>query len=166
MAQLAALAAAAAPGTPGHAPPGPYGSGCAASLRCLKLGPPADRERFSEAAGAALATGVGAWSAGKPCYPGLSERCWAAWKHHKRHQQRLLLLTLPAPAAPLPPAVAAIKAAVEALPCLEAVELTGLSDAAAGALLAAWQAALQLRGREGCVVAAEGGALRLAREGE
>lgn len=64
------------------------------------------------------------------------------------------------------PAVAAIRAAVEALPCLEAVELTGLSDAAAGTLLAAWQAALQQRGRQGCVVQTADGALRLARVGE
>lgn len=103
---------AAPPRTPGQAPVDGWSSGCAASLRCLKLGPPADRERFSEEA------------------------------------------------------VAAIMAAVEALPCLEAVELAGVSDAAAGALLAAWQAALQQRGRQGCVVQTDDGALRLARVGE
>ncbi|KAI7837296.1 hypothetical protein COHA_008910 [Chlorella ohadii] len=83
--------------------------GCRASLRCLKLGPPADQTHFGEDT-------VG-------------------------HLQQVLRL----------------------LPHLEAVEVEGLTPEAIGALLPAWQEALQQRGHQGCTIAGEGGGLRFAR---
>ncbi|PRW56615.1 hypothetical protein C2E21_4838 [Chlorella sorokiniana] len=83
--------------------------GCRASLRCLKLGPPADQPHFGEEA------------------------------------------------------VACLQKVLQVLPHLEAVEVLGLSPEATGALLPAWQEALQQRGQEGCTIAGEGGALRFAR---
>lgn len=59
-----------------------------------------------------------------------------------------------------------LKAVLEALPQLEVVELAGVSPAASGMLLSAWQEVQQQRGAQGCVAQAPGGALRLARIGE
>lgn len=52
------------------------------------------------------------------------------------------------------------------LPHLEAVEVEGLTPEAIGALLPAWQEALQQRGHQGCTIAGEGGGLRFARVAE
>lgn len=64
------------------------------------------------------------------------------------------------------PAVAHLQQVLRALPHLEAVEVEGLTPEAIGALLPAWQEALQQRSHEGCTIAGEGGALRFARVAE
>ena len=64
------------------------------------------------------------------------------------------------------PAVAHLQQVLRSLPHLEAVEVEGLTPEAIGALLPAWQEALQQRGHEGCTIAGEGGALRFARVAE
>ena len=59
-------------------------------------------------------------------------------------------------------AVGHLQQVLRLLPHLEAVEVEGLTPEAIGALLPAWQEALQQRGHQGCTIAGEGGGLRFA----